>query len=240
MSRCNNISGMLLVDKPSNITSFKVVKILRKLLNVKKAGHCGTLDPLASGLLLILFGKATKLQDKFMKKDKVYTSSFLLGTVTDTYDFDGKIVSVKEVSNISIEKIKNLLNNFKGDIYQTPPMYSALKVNGQKLYTLARKGIEVSRNSRKVIIREFDVLSFDKNIVNVKIHCSSGTYVRCLAKDLGDVLGCGATVKTLRREKIHNFDVKDALPFENSNDLDKIMSNIISYETLIGFLDRQP
>ncbi|MDR2616270.1 MAG: tRNA pseudouridine(55) synthase TruB [Endomicrobium sp.] len=235
MDRCynNDISGMLLVDKPSNITSFKVVKILRKFLNVKKAGHCGTLDPSASGLLLVLFGKATKLQSRFIKEDKVYSSSFLLGMTTDTYDLDGKIFSIKEVPNISIEKIKILAKNFEGEICQVPPMCSALKINGQRLYELARKGIKINRDPRKIVVYKFDILSFNKSVLNVKIHCSSGTYVRCLAKDLGDVLGCGATVKTLRREKIYKFDVKDALPFENTNNLDEVVRNIIPYKILV-------
>lgn len=234
MSSCyNDISGMLLVDKPSNITSFKVVKVLKKILNVKKAGHCGTLDPLANGLLLVLFGKATKLQNKFMKKDKVYSSSFLLGVTTDTYDLDGNITSIKEIPNINDEKIKMLVNKFKGEILQVPPMYSALKVKGKKLCILARKGIEVKRDARKITIYGFDVLSFDKNIINVRVHCSSGTYVRCLAKDLGSFLGCGAVVKTLRREKISNFDIKDAMLFSNDIESGKILKSIIPYETLV-------
>ncbi|MDR2066365.1 MAG: tRNA pseudouridine(55) synthase TruB [Endomicrobium sp.] len=223
----NDISGILLVDKPSNITSFKVVKTLRKILNVKKAGHCGTLDPSATGLLLVLFGKATKLQSRFITKDKVYSGSFLLGVTTDTYDLDGKILSIKQVPNISIEKIKVLAKSFEGEISQVPPMYSALKINGQRLYELARKGIEINREPRKVVVYKFDILNFNKNVLNVKIHCSSGTYVRCLAKDLGDALGCGATVKNLRREKIYKFDVKYALPFEKTNNLDRVVRNII-------------
>jgi tRNA pseudouridine55 synthase len=130
ISCCSDISGMLLVDKPSNITSFKVITILRKILNVKKAGHCGTLDPLATGLLLVLFGKATTLQNKFMKKDKVYSSSFLLGVTTDTYDLDGNVTSIKEIPDINDEKIKMLVNKFQGEIFQVPPMFSALKVKG--------------------------------------------------------------------------------------------------------------
>jgi tRNA pseudouridine55 synthase len=234
MSSCyNDISGMLLIDKPSNITSFEVVKILRKILNVKKAGHCGTLDPLANGLLLVLFGKATKLQNKFMKKDKVYSSSFLLGVTTDTYDLDGNITSIEEIPNLNDEKIEVLVNKFKGKISQIPPMYSALKVKSQKLCNLARKGIEIKRDVREITIYEIDILSFDKNIINVRVHCSSGTYIRCLAKDLGDILGCGAVVKTLRREKISNFDVKDAISFSNKIELDKILKSIIPYEMLI-------
>ncbi|MDR0724076.1 MAG: tRNA pseudouridine(55) synthase TruB [Endomicrobium sp.] len=234
MSSCySDISGMLLVDKPSNITSFKVVKNLRKILNIKKAGHCGTLDPLANGLLLVLLGKATKLQNKFMKKDKVYNSTFLLGVTTDTYDLDGKITSLKEVSYVNAEKIKTSVDKFKGEIFQVPPMYSALKVKGKKLCNLARKGVEIKRNARKITIYGFDILNFDKNIINVRVHCSSGTYIRCLAKDLGETLGCGAAVKTLRREKISNFDVKDAIPFSNEMESGKILKNIIPYETLV-------
>lgn len=230
----SDVSGMLLIDKPSNITSFKVVATLRKILNVKKAGHCGTLDPLASGLLLVLFGRATKLQSKFMKQDKVYNSSFLLGVTTDTYDLEGSIISTKEVPDIDEEKIAMLVNKFQGEILQVPPMYSALKVKGQKLCDLARKGIEVKRDARKVRVYKFDILSINKDIVNVQIHCSSGTYIRTLAKDLGDVLGCGSAVKTLRREKISSFNVKDALHFSSKLEVCELLKNIISYETLVG------
>lgn len=229
----NNISGLLLIDKPSGITSFKVTHKIRKILNVKKTGHCGTLDPSATGLLLVLIGKATKLQGSFMKKDKIYTSSFLMGITTDTGDLDGNITSKNGILDIDIEKIAEVVETFRDEILQIPPMYSALKYNGKKLYELARRGIEVERKPRKVIIKQFDILSYKHDILNVKIFCSSGTYIRTLARDLGDLLGCGATVKTLRRDVIGVFDVKDALSFDALECYDKIIEKLIPYENLL-------
>ncbi|GMO52098.1 MAG: hypothetical protein Ta2C_02280 [Candidatus Endomicrobiellum trichonymphae] len=223
----NNIDGLLLLDKPFGITSFDAVYKIKKVLNVEKTGHCGTLDPASTGLLLVLMGKATKLQAKFMKKDKVYLSSFLLGMVTNSGDLDGKVISENSVLNINIEKIKKMVEMFEGEIFQIPPMYSALKYNGKKLCELARQGIEVERKPRKVTIKKFEVLSYDGDIVKVRIECSSGTYIRTLAQDLGNVLKCGATVKTLRREKIDIFDIKDALRFKDTDSADKIIKKLI-------------
>ncbi|MCL2390641.1 MAG: tRNA pseudouridine(55) synthase TruB, partial [Endomicrobia bacterium] len=190
----NDFSGMLLLDKPAGITSFKAVYTVKKNLNVKKAGHCGTLDPLATGLLLILAGSATKLQDRFMKKDKVYRTSFLLGTETDSGDLDGKIIYKKDFFHISFDAVKDTVKKFEGEISQIPPMFSALKHNGIRLYELARKGIEIERKPRKVIIKSIEILSFSEGILDLRIECSSGTYIRTLAKDIGDFLGCGAVV----------------------------------------------
>lgn len=234
---CNDISGLLLLDKPSNITSFKVVDKIKKVLNVKKVGHCGTLDPAATGLLLILIGKSTKLQSKFMKEDKVYMSSFLLGVVTDSGDLDGKVISKNNIPNVDIRMIKRVAKIFKGEVFQIPPMYSALKCNGRKLYEFARHGIEIRREPRKIVIREFDVLSYNEDIIEVRIECSSGTYIRTLAQDFGNVLKCGATVKALRREKIGVFNVKDALKFEDVNDTDKILSELIPSDELFKHVE---
>lgn len=223
----NSIDGLLLLDKPFGITSFEAVYKIKKVLNVEKIGHCGTLDPAATGLLLVLVGKATKLQAKFMKKDKVYLSSFFLGMVTDSGDLDGNIISKSSVSNVNIERIKKMVEMFEGEIFQIPPMYSALKYNGKKLYELARRGIEVERKPRKVTIKKFEVFSYDEGIVKVRIECSSGTYIRALAQDLGNVLKCGATVKTLRREKIGMLDIKDALGFKDTDSISKIIEKLI-------------
>ncbi|MDR3281975.1 MAG: tRNA pseudouridine(55) synthase TruB [Endomicrobium sp.] len=235
----NDVSGLLLLDKPLNITSFKVTHRIKKILNVEKTGHCGTLDPLATGLLLILVGKATKLQYKFMKEDKVYVSSFLLGVVTDTGDLGGKIIFKKNISSINFENVKKAIRLFKGEIFQIPPMYSALKNKGIKLYELARQGIEIERSPRKVVIKNFDLLSYGGNVARVRIECSTGTYIRSLARNLGDVLGCGATVKTLRREKIGVFNIKDALKFEYAEDVEAVKSRFINYEKLLEWLKNQ-
>ncbi|GHT51881.1 tRNA pseudouridine synthase B [Endomicrobiia bacterium] len=233
----NDIAGLLLLDKPLGITSFKATHKIKRVLNVKKTGHCGTLDPAATGLLLVLTGKATKLQDKLMKKDKIYTSSFLMGTVTDSDDLEGSIISKNSTMDINIDRIKKVAKTFEGEILQIPPMYSALKCNGKKLCELARHGIEVERKPRRVTIKNFDVLSYCENVAKVCIFCSSGTYIRTLAHDLGSVLGCGATVKALRREKIDVFDVKDALNFEDSDDVSQIMKKLIPYDKLLELIN---
>jgi tRNA pseudouridine55 synthase len=233
----NNISGLLLLDKPPGITSFGVVRKIRKVLNVQKVGHCGTLDPIATGLLIVLIGKATKFQADFMKKDKIYQSSFIMGTITDTGDLDGSVISKNSVEKLDIIRIKEAAKAFVGEILQIPPMYSALKYNGKKLYELARVGIEVDRKPRKIMIKEFKILSYNENIVNIRVFCSSGTYIRILAQDLGNVLGCGATVKTLHRERIGIFDVKNALRVKDFENADKIIKNLIPYEKLIELTD---
>jgi len=212
----NNFSGLLLVNKPSGITSFKVVSIIRKTLKVKKVGHCGTLDPLAVGLMIVLVGKsATKQQDKFMKQDKVYYAKIKLGIKTDTGDLEGQIISQSDFSNITLEQIKSVCNSFIGETEQEPPMYSALKVNGKKLYELARKGITVERKKRKITIYNIDVLSFDGSEIEIRVKCSSGTYIRVLAQDIGTKLNTDATLSYLRREQIGPFSLDNAVSLEN-------------------------
>lgn len=211
----NNLSGLLLVNKPSGITSFKVVSVIRKKLNVKKAGHCGTLDPLAQGLMIVLVGKATKQQDKFMKQDKVYYAKIKLGIKTDTGDLEGNIISESDFSKITVEQIKAVCNSFIGEIEQEPPMYSALKVNGKKLYELARKGITIERKKRKITIYNIDVLSFNGNEIEIRVKCSSGTYIRVLAQDIGSKLKTDATLSYLRREEIGRYTLNDSVLLEN-------------------------
>lgn len=211
----NNFSGLLLVNKPSGITSFKVVSVIRKKLNVKKAGHCGTLDPLAQGLMIVLVGKATKQQDKFMKQDKVYYAKIKLGIKTDTGDLEGNIISESDFSKITVEQIKAVCNSFIGEIEQEPPMYSALKVNGKKLYELARKGITIERKKRKITIYNIDVLSFNGNEIEIRVKCSSGTYIRVLAQDIGSKLKTDATLSYLRREEIGRYTLNDSVLLEN-------------------------
>ena len=211
----NNLSGLLLVNKPSGITSFKVVSIIRKTLKVKKVGHCGTVDPLAQGLMIVLVGKATKQQDKFMKQDKVYYAKIELGIKTDTGDLEGNIISESDFSKITVEQIKAVCNSFIGEIEQEPPMYSALKVNGKKLYELARKGITIERKKRKITIYNIDVLSFNGNEIEIRVKCSSGTYIRVLAQDIGSKLKTDATLSYLRREEIGRYTLNDSVLLEN-------------------------
>ncbi|MDD3064990.1 MAG: tRNA pseudouridine(55) synthase TruB [Endomicrobiaceae bacterium] len=215
----NDYSGLLLVNKPSGITSFKLVNLIKKKLQVKKAGHCGTLDPLASGLMLVLIGKATKLQDKFMKQDKVYTASVKLGTKTDSGDLAGKVVQQSDYSHVDIDKIKNVCKDFIGETEQIPPMFSALKVGGKKLYELARKGIEIERKRRKITIYFIDVIDYSDGIIKIRVKCSSGTYIRTLAEDIGKKLKTDAVLNNLVREEIGDYSLAEAVA------LDEIVSH---------------
>lgn len=215
----NDYCGLLLVNKPSGITSFKLVNTIRKKLQIKKAGHCGTLDPLASGLMLVLLGKATKMQDNFMKKDKVYLADIRLGMRTESGDLDGNIVSESDYSHVTNEKIKDVCAGFIGEIEQIPPMFSALKVGGRKLYELARKGIEIERKARKIMIYSIDILDFFNGIIKIRVKCSSGTYIRTLAEDIGKKLKTDAVLNNLVREEIGDYSLTEAVA------LDEIVSH---------------
>ncbi|MBN1823634.1 MAG: tRNA pseudouridine(55) synthase TruB [Endomicrobiales bacterium] len=202
--------GLLNINKRKGVTSFWVVKQVRRILGAKKVGHCGTLDPMAEGVLLVLFGRATKLQAKYMSCEKVYRARITLGVETDSGDITGKTVRKKEIPPFKTEDIENALRCFEGEIEQVPPMYSALKVNGKKLYELARKGVSVERLPRKVIVHGIELLGFDGGSIDLRIRCSKGTYIRTLAVDIGEKLGCGATVSELCREKVGDFCVATA------------------------------
>lgn len=205
-----SISGILLIDKPSGITSFKAVEIVKRKLQVKKAGHTGTLDPLATGLLMVLFGKATKLQSVFLKKDKTYKTKIRLGLGTDTDDITGKVIN-SGPSDISETRLGEVLNTFQGRISQTPPQFSAIKIAGKKMYDLARKGIAVDIPPRQVHIHSIEILSFEGNSFDIMVKCSSGTYIRSLARDIGKALGTFAVVEELVRTEIHPFMLSDAV-----------------------------
>ena len=211
----NDFYGLILVNKPVGITSFKLVYIIKKKLNVKKVGHCGTLDPLASGLMIVLVGKYTKLQEKFMKQDKVYLATIKLGIRTDSGDLDGKIISQSDYSHIKKIDIKNALNSFIGKISQIPPMYSALKVNGKKLYELARKGITIERKPREITIYNIDFLDFQKDTFSIRIKCSSGTYIRTLVEDIGKKISTDTVLINLVREEIGNYKLSSAINIDD-------------------------
>lgn len=202
-------SGIINVYKEAGYTSFDVVARLRGILKIKKIGHTGTLDPDATGVLPVCVGKATKLCDMLTYKDKVYECVMMLGVETDTYDLSGKVLSRNSVT-ASEEEIVNAINSFVGDIMQVPPMYSALKVNGKKLYELAREGKEVERKPRPVTIFSIDILNISLPEVSIRIHCSKGTYIRSLCHDVGEVLGCGCAMKSLVRTRVSMFDIADA------------------------------
>ena len=216
----NDFSGLILVNKPVGITSFKLVHIIRKKLKVKKAGHCGTLDPLASGLMIVLVGKYTKLQDKFMKQDKVYSATVKLGLKTDSGDLDGKIISQSNYSHVTKDLIEQTCKSFTGKIEQVPPMYSALKVNGQKLYELARKGITVERKPREITIYNIDLTDYKKDNFSIRVKCSSGTYIRTLAEDIGTKLKTDTVLTNLVREEIGKYKLTDAINIDDIKEND--------------------
>ena len=225
----NDFSGLLLVDKPIGITSFKLVHIIKKFFNVKKVGHCGTLDPLASGLMIVLVGKYTKFQDKFMKQDKVYYAEIKLGLKTDSGDLDGKIISQSDFSHVTKELIKTACKSFVGKINQIPPMYSALKVNGQKLYELARKGIIIDRKPREITIYSIDLIDYKNDTFSIRVKCSSGTYIRTLAEDIGTKLNTDTVLTKLVREQIGNYKLS------NAASIDTIKENYAKYLQQIDF-----
>ncbi len=212
-------SGIINVYKEAEYTSFDVVARLRGILKMKKIGHTGTLDPDATGVLPVCIGKATKLCDMLTDKDKVYECTMLLGVETDTYDLSGRILEKNSV-NITEEQLIDTINSFVGDIMQVPPMYSALKVNGKKLYELARAGKEIERKPRPVKIFSIDILDIKMPEVSIRIHCGKGTYIRSLCHDVGQVLGCGCTMKSLIRTKVSMFDIKDA---KSLDEIEKIV-----------------
>ncbi len=207
-------TGFLLIDKPKEWTSHDVVAFLRKKTGVKKIGHAGTLDPFATGLLIVGVGReATKRLDEFKSLDKTYIAEIQLGAVSDTYDSEGEITK-KEYPPIDEEEIKEVLASFVGKQLQIPPMYSAKKVKGKKLYELARKGIEIEREPSEIQIHEIQLLSYKYPILKIQIKCSTGTYIRSLAHDIGQKLGCGAYCNELERTKIGDFSVKNTSPIE--------------------------
>ena len=207
-------SGFLLVDKPSGITSSKLVQVIKKTFSLNRIGHTGTLDPLATGLMVLCVGQATKFSQFLLVKDKSYRVSIKLGVATDTFDAGGLVISEKDVNHVTRDLIEASLTNFKGEIEQIPPMYSAIKKNGVPLYEMARRGLKVDLEPRKVRIYEIKMLGFDGKFLDLKVCCSKGTYIRTIAADLGDVLGCGAHVAELRRLSVGTYDEKDMLAFD--------------------------
>ena len=206
--------GVLLVDKPLGLTSHDVVDRIRRHFGFKKVGHCGTLDPGATGLLVIVLERATKLQDRLMADDKTYEGWMCLGVATDSQDADGEVVAEKPVPALSSTDLEAVLDKFRGDIQQIPPMVSAIKHQGQPLYKLARKGKTVEREPRKIHIYDLRVLSLDLPRVQLRVTCTKGTYVRTLCHDIGETLGCGAHLAELRRTRSGDLNVKDAQPLD--------------------------
>ncbi len=203
------MNGIINVYKEKNFTSHDVVAKLRGILKIKKIGHTGTLDPDAVGVLPICINRATKVCDMLTDKDKIYETVMLLGITTDTQDISGEILKQSDV-NVDEKQIEATVKGFVGKYMQIPPMYSALKVNGKKLYELAREGIEIERKAREVNIFSIDILKIDLPRVSLRVHCSKGTYIRTLCHDIGEILGTGACMEELTRTKVSIFDIKDA------------------------------
>jgi len=207
----NDVSGVLVVDKPIGMTSHDVVQIIRKGTNIRRAGHTGTLDPRASGVLVILVGPAVRLSEYVSASDKRYQAVIQLGTTTDTFDADGRVLSTTSV-DISEKQFNDVLQSFVGEIQQVPPPYSAVKVKGKKAYELAREGEEVDLEPRMINVYNLELLEWAPPEAVIDVYCSSGTYVRSLAHDLGEKLGCGAHLIGLRRTKSGRFTLRDAVP----------------------------
>lgn len=207
----NEIDGLLLVDKPMDWTSHDVVNCIRSRFNLSKTGHCGTLDPIATGLLVLLLGHATKLQDRLMSEDKVYTGTMRLGVETDSEDRTGVVTATADASGVTAEQVRTVAARFFGPQQQTPPMVSAIKKDGKPLYKLARKGEVIERESRPIVIHALELSRIALPDVDFCVHCSKGTYIRTLCADMGRALGCGAHMLELRRESSGSFQVADAV-----------------------------
>jgi tRNA pseudouridine55 synthase len=205
---------VILLDKPLHWTSFDVIRKLRSILQIKKIGHAGTLDPLATGLLIVCTGKFTKKINEYMAAEKEYTGSITLGAVTPTYDLESLPEQQKDYSFITTEMLQNTTEKFTGDFEQLPPIYSAIKKDGVALYELARRGVEVELKTRNINIKSFELTLIVLPVVHFKVVCSTGTYIRSLANDYGAVLGCGAHLSSLCRTRIGEFKLADAVGME--------------------------
>ncbi|WP_018617249.1 tRNA pseudouridine(55) synthase TruB [Segetibacter koreensis] len=206
---------VILIDKPLYWTSFDIVRKIRSLVKIKKVGHAGTLDPLATGLLIVCTGKFTKKINEYMGMEKEYTGTFTLGAVTPTYDLESQPEDIKDISTITEEQIHKATEQFTGEIQQVPPMHSAVKKEGKPVYLLARKGIDLQLEPRTITINNFTIEKIELPIVHFRVVCTTGTYIRSLANDYGKELGTGAYLSSLRRTRIGNFSTEQALGIED-------------------------
>ncbi len=230
------LDGALLIDKPTGPTSHDVVDAVRRRFQIKKVGHCGTLDPHATGLLILVLGKATRLSEKLMSDDKVYAGSLKLGESTSSFDAQGELTNSLPVPPLTLADLGELAATFLGDQMQLPPMVSAVKQGGVPLYKLARKGIEVERKERFIHIYTFQFSQYQEPIAHFRVACTKGTYVRTLAHDFGQKLGCGAHLASLRRLVSGKFDVAQAIPLESALalTLDQLEQRVIPFLKLTG------
>ena len=226
------MDGILIVDKPKGMTSHDVVDFVRKKFGLKKAGHAGTLDPMATGVLVILIGKYTKSSATFLNDDKEYDATLTLGAESDTGDAWGRISPSRNSVNFTREEIEGAFNKFLGPIEQVPPSYSAVKFKGKKLYQFARKGIEVKVEPRKVVIKNLEISKIEIPEVFFYVTCSKGTYIRQLAIDIGKALGCGAYLSQLKRMKSGNFHIDEATTMEELKGMDtETLKNVLRLTT---------
>jgi tRNA pseudouridine55 synthase len=232
--RSPDIDGVLLIDKAPGMTSHDVVAIVRKRLGFKKVGHCGTLDPLATGLLIVVLGRGTKIQDLLMAEDKEYTGTIQLGVTTDSQDADGQVLETLPVPDFSREDLEEAFEKFHGDFYQMPPMVSAIKQGGVPLYKLARQGKTVEREPRFVHVFAHEITRIGLPEVDFRVVCSKGFYVRTYAFDIGNSLGCGAHLRNLRRTKSGRFTVDGAVTVDElkSQEFSWIASKILDLPTV--------
>lgn len=229
------MNGVVLVDKAEGMSSFAVVRALRRILQTKKAGHTGTLDPLATGVLPICLGEATKVAGLLLADRKTYRATGLLGKTTNSLDVTGEVVSEKEVPAFATSEFEALLNEFRGEIEQVPPAFSAIKVDGQRAYTKARRGEEVKLKPRSVTIHHLELISFDAPFFEIDVDCSKGTYIRSLVADIGERAGCGATLATLRRLRSSGFGIERCMTL---SELESCPENLdlIPIDEAIGYL----
>lgn len=239
------IDGILVLDKPLGVSSNQALQSVKRLYSAAKAGHTGSLDPLATGVLPLCFGEATKFSQYLLDADKAYESTFVLGTVTDTGDAEGRVLEENDASGYAEGEVAAALKAFEGEIEQIPSMYSAIKQNGQPLYKLARQGVEVERKPRPVVINQLQLRAFrdgEKPEVDIYLECSKGTYVRSLAEDLGRVLGCGAFVSALRRTRAGPFSIEDGVSLDilealkKNGDFSSLDSLLLPADAALGVL----
>ena len=230
------MNGIVIVDKPQGWTSQDVTARLRRVFNTRRIGHGGTLDPMATGVLPVFVGRATRGVEFFEHAEKIYEATLRLGLTTDTEDVTGAVLTEQEV-NISETEFLNILPQFRGKIKQIPPMYSALKVNGQKLCDLARKGKEVERQPREIEIFQLECLAFDGNTARLRVHCSKGTYIRTLCKDIGEALGCGGCMAALRRVTAGEYTIDEAVALETLLETDAPEQYLRTVDTMFRNYD---
>jgi tRNA pseudouridine55 synthase len=234
----DSLGGVLCVDKPLGITSHDVVNRIRRLAGIRRVGHAGTLDPLATGVLLLGLGRSTRLIEYLVGADKVYETAVRLGQSTTTYDAEGDIVDERPFAHLTLPQISDALNPFRGTIQQQPPLYSAIKQGGQPLYKLARQGVtDVKRPYRTVTIHELSLLGWEPPFLTLRIACSSGTYIRSLGHDLGESLGCGGHLASLRRLAVGDFSIETAVPLEKLTP-ENIIDYLLPPDTAVRHLPR--